>query len=51
MKPNHELERPLKPSGGSDPYGYFERNLDAVGATGEELHHFYTKKYEDYLGL
>ncbi|HIG38978.1 MAG TPA: hypothetical protein EYQ14_00300 [Gammaproteobacteria bacterium] len=39
------------PEGGSDPYGYFERSLDAVGATEEELDHFYTKNYEDYLGL
>lgn len=39
------------PEGGSDPYGDFERSLDAVDATEEELNHFYSKNYEDYLGL
>ena len=39
------------PEGGSDPFGDFERSLDAVGATEEELDHFYTRNYEDYLGL
>ena len=39
------------PEGGRDPFGDFERSLDAVGATEEELDRFYTKNYEDYLGL
>ncbi|MGB0266284.1 MAG: amidohydrolase family protein [Pseudomonadales bacterium] len=39
------------PEGGKDPFGAFERSLDAVNATGDELDHFYSKNYEDYLGL
>ena len=39
------------PEGGRDPFGDFERSLDAVEATEEELDHFYTRNYEDYLGL
>ncbi len=39
------------PEGGRDPFGDFERSLDAVGATKEELDHFYTANYEDFLGL
>ncbi len=39
------------PEGGSDPYGDFERSLDAVNASSEELDRFYSKNYEDYLGL
>ncbi len=39
------------PEGGSDPFGDFERSLDAVDATPEELDHFYSRNYEDYLGL
>ncbi len=39
------------PEGGSDPFGDFERSLDAVDATPEELDHFYSKNFEDYLGL
>lgn len=39
------------PEGGRDPFGSFEQSLDAVGATKEELDHFYTKNYESYLGL
>ena len=39
------------PEGGRDPFGDFERSLDAVAATEEELDRFYTKNYEDYLGL
>jgi predicted TIM-barrel fold metal-dependent hydrolase len=37
--------------GGSDPFGDFERSLNAVNATEEELDHFYTKNYQDYLSL
>lgn len=39
------------PEGGSDPFGSFERSLDAVNPTSEELDHFYHKNYESYLGL
>ncbi len=39
------------PEGGRDPFGDFERSLDAVDATEEELDRFYTHNYEDYLGL
>ncbi|MEM1145700.1 MAG: amidohydrolase family protein [Pseudomonadota bacterium] len=39
------------PEGGRDPFGDFERSLDAVAATEEELDHFYTLNYRDYLGL
>lgn len=39
------------PEGGRDPFGDFERSLDNVSATEEELDHFYTRNYEDYLGL
>lgn len=39
------------PEGGSDPFGDFESSLDAVSATPEELDHFYSKNFEDYLGL
>lgn len=39
------------PEGGRDPFGDFERSLDAVAATEEELDHFYTRNYEDFLGL
>ncbi len=39
------------PEGGKDPFGAYERSLDAVSATPEELEGFYRKNYEDYLGL
>ncbi len=39
------------PEGGSDPFGDFERSLDAVGATEIELDHFYTKNFESFMGL
>ena len=39
------------PEGGRDPFGDFERSLDAVTATEAELDRFYTRNYEDYLGL
>ena len=39
------------PEGGSDPFGDFERSLDAVNATPEELDNFYSKNFEDYLSL
>ncbi len=39
------------PEGGRDPFGDFERSLDDVSATEEELDCFYTKNYEDYLGI
>ena len=38
------------PEGGKDPFGAYERSLDAVAATPEELDQFYSKNYEDYLG-
>ena len=39
------------PEGGSDPFGDFERSLDAVGATKDELDRFYATNYADYLGV
>ena len=39
------------PEGGSDPFGDFERSLDAVNATKEELDNFYSKSFEDLMGL
>ena len=39
------------PEGGKDPFGDYERSLDAVNATPDELDRFYSKNYEDYLGL
>jgi predicted TIM-barrel fold metal-dependent hydrolase len=39
------------PEGGKDPFGAYEQSLDAVSATAEELDRFYSKNYEDYLGL
>lgn len=39
------------PEGGKDPYGDFERSLDAVEATPDELDRFYSKNYENFLGL
>ena len=39
------------PEGGSDPFGDFERSLNAVDATPEELDHFYSKNFEDLMGL
>lgn len=39
------------PEGGKDPFGAYERSLDTVSATPEELEGFYRKNYEDYLGL
>jgi hypothetical protein len=39
------------PEGGKDPFGDFEESLDAVEASTEELDRFYSKNYEDYLGL
>ena len=39
------------PEGGKDPFGDYERSLDAVDATPEELNRFYSKNFEDYLGL
>ena len=39
------------PEGGKDPFGDYERSLDAVNATPDELDRFYCRNYEDYLGL
>jgi predicted TIM-barrel fold metal-dependent hydrolase len=39
------------PEGGKDPFGDYERSLDAVAATPQELDRFYSKNYEDYLGV
>ncbi len=38
------------PEGGGDPFGAFERSLNAVDATEEELDHFYRLNFEDYMG-
>ena len=40
-----------QPEGGSDPFGDFERSLNAVNATEEELDHFYTTNSQAFLGL
>ena len=37
--------------GGTDPFGDFERSLNAVNATKAELDRFYTKNFEDLMGL
>jgi len=39
------------PEGGSDPFGSFERSLNAVDATEVELDHFYTKNFESLMSL
>lgn len=39
------------PEGGKDPFGAYERSMDAVNATSEQLDRFYSKNFEDYLGL
>jgi predicted TIM-barrel fold metal-dependent hydrolase len=39
------------PEGGSDPFGDFERSLNAVDATPEELDNFYSKNFEYFMGL
>ena len=39
------------PEGGSDPFGDFERSLDAVSANDAELDQFYSKNFEDLMGL
>jgi predicted TIM-barrel fold metal-dependent hydrolase len=39
------------PEGGKDPFGDYERSLDAVEASPEELERFYSRNYEDYLGI
>ena len=39
------------PEGGSDPFGDFERSLDAVSANDVELYQFYSKNFEDLMGL
>lgn len=39
------------PEGGKDPFGAFEVSLRSVDASDEELRHFYTSNYADYLAL
>ncbi|MFT7112953.1 MAG: putative TIM-barrel fold metal-dependent hydrolase [Porticoccaceae bacterium] len=39
------------PEGGRDPFGDFQRSLDAVDATDVELDHFYSKNFENLMGL
>ena len=39
------------PEGGKDPFGAYERSLNAVDATEDELDRFYSKNFEDYLSL
>jgi predicted TIM-barrel fold metal-dependent hydrolase len=39
------------PEGGRDPYGDFERSLEAVSAAEDELDSFYRKNFESYLSL
>ena len=39
------------PEGGSDPFGSFERSLNAVAPTIAELDHFYGKNFESLMGL
>ena len=37
--------------GGTDPFGDFENSLNAVSATPTELDNFYSKNFEDLMGL
>ncbi|NKB98292.1 MAG: amidohydrolase family protein [Pseudomonadales bacterium] len=37
--------------GGTDPFGDFERSLNAVDATERELDNFYSKNFENLMGL
>ena len=39
------------PEGGSDPFGDFERSLDAASASEIELDKFYAKNFEDLMGF
>lgn len=39
------------PEGGSDPFGSFERSLDAVDPSSAELDHFYSKNFESLMGI
>lgn len=39
------------PEGGSDPFGSFERSLDAVDPSTEELDHFYSRNFESLMSL
>jgi len=39
------------PEGTSDPFGHFERSINTVNPSEEELDHFYRKNFEDYMGL
>jgi predicted TIM-barrel fold metal-dependent hydrolase len=39
------------PEGGSNPFGDFERSLDAAQASPEELDNFYAKNFEDLMGI
>ncbi len=39
------------PEGGKDPFGDFQRSLDAVNASPEELDGFYSKNFEFLMGL
>lgn len=37
--------------GGTDPFGDFERSLNAVNPTALELDNFYRRNFEDLMGL
>ena len=39
------------PEGGTDPFGDFERSLDLVQASPEELDNFYARNFEDLMGI
>lgn len=39
------------PEGGTDPFGDFERSLDSVQASPDELDNFYAKNFEDLMGI
>jgi predicted TIM-barrel fold metal-dependent hydrolase len=39
------------PEGGTDPFGDFERSLDLVQPSPEELDTFYAKNFEDLMGI
>lgn len=39
------------PEGGKDPFGTFEKSLDAVNPDPDTLDRFYSKNFEDYLGM
>jgi predicted TIM-barrel fold metal-dependent hydrolase len=39
------------PEGGRDPYGRFDASLDASGIGAEDRDRFYTKNFDEFMGL